>query len=230
MWSVRWWKRVREWTEKTSSIMPNGCAMNFHLLLLLGFLHGKMKPKRKKWDHGSVQWEQDPGAGFHDRCGSWCECAQCHGDDGRKCRTVCLAQLHQLRGRVGRGQWQSYCIFIHGKNQAEKSKRLQILNKSNDGFYIAQEDLKLPGAGWSVWCTSERRFELWDRWYLPGCINPEKSQWCSRIYPVTGWYTGTSTASSAERKTGRICRKTDRRSGPVSCVFEEKLAKCGKMG
>lgn len=58
-----------------------------------------------------------------------------------------LAQLHQLRGRVGRGEFQSYCIFVHGKDQAEKSKRLQILNQSNDGFYIAQEDLKLRGPG-----------------------------------------------------------------------------------
>ena len=58
-----------------------------------------------------------------------------------------LAQLHQLRGRVGRGEFQSYCIFVHGKDHAEKSKRLQILNQSNDGFYIAQEDLKLRGPG-----------------------------------------------------------------------------------
>ncbi len=58
-----------------------------------------------------------------------------------------LAQLHQLRGRVGRGDRQSYCIFVHGQNQAEKSQRLQILNKSNDGFYIASEDLKLRGPG-----------------------------------------------------------------------------------
>ena len=57
-----------------------------------------------------------------------------------------LAQLHQLRGRVGRGEYQSYCIFIQG-NQEQVSKRLEILNKSNDGFYIAGEDLKLRGPG-----------------------------------------------------------------------------------
>lgn len=57
-----------------------------------------------------------------------------------------LAQLHQLRGRVGRGEYQSYCIFIQG-NQDQISKRLEILNKSNDGFYIAGEDLKLRGPG-----------------------------------------------------------------------------------
>lgn len=58
-----------------------------------------------------------------------------------------LAQLHQLRGRVGRGDAQSYCIFIHGKNQAEQSKRLEILASTNDGFRIAEEDLKLRGPG-----------------------------------------------------------------------------------
>ena len=58
-----------------------------------------------------------------------------------------LAQLHQLRGRVGRGSAQSYCIFISGSKSDETKKRLEILNKSNDGFYIASEDLKLRGPG-----------------------------------------------------------------------------------
>ena len=58
-----------------------------------------------------------------------------------------LAQLHQLRGRVGRGEHQSYCIFMQGNKEKETSKRLEILNKSNDGFYIAEEDLKLRGPG-----------------------------------------------------------------------------------
>lgn len=58
-----------------------------------------------------------------------------------------LAQLHQLRGRVGRGEYQSYCIFMQGSDAKETSKRLEILNKSNDGFYIAGEDLKLRGPG-----------------------------------------------------------------------------------
>ena len=58
-----------------------------------------------------------------------------------------LAQLHQLRGRVGRGKWQSYCIFMQSEGKKEKSKRLEILNKSNDGFKIAEEDLKMRGPG-----------------------------------------------------------------------------------
>lgn len=58
-----------------------------------------------------------------------------------------LAQLHQLRGRVGRGDAQSYCIMLCGTEKKEALDRLDILNKSNDGFYIAGEDLKLRGPG-----------------------------------------------------------------------------------
>lgn len=58
-----------------------------------------------------------------------------------------LAQLHQLRGRVGRGEFQSYCIFISGSKKQETMERLSILNKSNDGFFIANEDLRLRGPG-----------------------------------------------------------------------------------
>ena len=58
-----------------------------------------------------------------------------------------LAQLHQLRGRVGRGEYQSYCIFMTASKSKETKERLEILNHSNDGFYIANEDLKLRGPG-----------------------------------------------------------------------------------
>ncbi len=58
-----------------------------------------------------------------------------------------LAQLHQLRGRVGRGDAQSYCIMINTSTGKTAQKRLEILNKSNDGFYIASEDLKFRGPG-----------------------------------------------------------------------------------
>lgn len=58
-----------------------------------------------------------------------------------------LAQLHQLRGRVGRGEHQSYCIFVSAKDNKETMERLQILNQSNDGFHIASEDMKLRGPG-----------------------------------------------------------------------------------
>lgn len=58
-----------------------------------------------------------------------------------------LASLHQLRGRVGRGDAQSYCIFISTSGRQETKERLEILNKSNDGFEIANWDLKLRGPG-----------------------------------------------------------------------------------
>ena len=58
-----------------------------------------------------------------------------------------LAQLHQLRGRVGRGDAQSYCIFVQGSKDEEAGKRLQVLARSNDGFYVASEDLKMRGPG-----------------------------------------------------------------------------------
>ena len=58
-----------------------------------------------------------------------------------------LAQLHQLRGRVGRGKKQSYCIFITGDGSGKNNRRLDVLNRSNDGFFIAAEDLKLRGPG-----------------------------------------------------------------------------------
>ncbi len=58
-----------------------------------------------------------------------------------------LAQLHQIRGRVGRAEHQSYCIFINTNDKKETIERLDILNHSNDGFYIAGEDLKRRGPG-----------------------------------------------------------------------------------
>ncbi|WP_449148093.1 ATP-dependent DNA helicase RecG [Stomatobaculum sp.] len=58
-----------------------------------------------------------------------------------------LATLHQLRGRVGRGRDQAYCIFVQGKKSREGSERLGLLQRSNDGFEIAAADLKQRGPG-----------------------------------------------------------------------------------
>ncbi len=58
-----------------------------------------------------------------------------------------LSGLHQLRGRVGRGVHQSYCIFMTATKSKDTKERLDILAKSNDGFHIANEDLKLRGPG-----------------------------------------------------------------------------------
>lgn len=59
-----------------------------------------------------------------------------------------LAQLHQLRGRVGRGGTQSHCVLLYGTPLSTLAKqRLQVLRQSNDGFYIAEEDLRMRGPG-----------------------------------------------------------------------------------
>jgi len=58
-----------------------------------------------------------------------------------------LAQLHQLRGRVGRGNEQSYCVLLAGNDTPEVMERLQVLRDSDDGFYLAEKDLELRGAG-----------------------------------------------------------------------------------
>ncbi len=58
-----------------------------------------------------------------------------------------LAQLHQLRGRVGRGSGQSYCILINRGNSEIGQKRMKIMEESGDGFHIAEKDLVLRGPG-----------------------------------------------------------------------------------
>lgn len=58
-----------------------------------------------------------------------------------------LAQLHQLRGRVGRGEVQSFCVLLTDSDSPETLARLNVLHTSNDGFYLAEQDLKLRGAG-----------------------------------------------------------------------------------
>lgn len=75
-----------------------------------------------------------------------------------------LAQLHQLRGRVGRGKHQSYCIMVNCGDEKETRERLDILNRSNDGFYIASEDLKLRGPGdiFGIRQSGDMEFKLAD--------------------------------------------------------------------
>ena len=58
-----------------------------------------------------------------------------------------LSQLHQLRGRVGRGKHQSYCILISDNRNEETRQRLRVMTKPTDGFRIAEEDLRLRGPG-----------------------------------------------------------------------------------
>lgn len=93
-----------------------------------------------------------------------------------------LAQLHQLRGRVGRGDKQSYCIFISKSERPETMKRLKILNESNDGFYIASQDLSLRGPGdlFGIRQSGDLRFVLGDI-YQDAALLQCASDWADRI-------------------------------------------------
>lgn len=111
------------------------------------YLHGKMKAKEKnqimeRFAAGEIQvlvstTVVEVGVNVPNATVMMIENAERFG----------LAQLHQLRGRVGRGKSQSYCIMVNCSEEEGTMERLDILNKSNDGFYIASEDLKLRGPG-----------------------------------------------------------------------------------
>jgi ATP-dependent DNA helicase RecG len=58
-----------------------------------------------------------------------------------------LAQLHQLRGRVGRGGNKSFCILLTSDNDPEKLEKIAVMERTNDGFVIAEEDLRIRGPG-----------------------------------------------------------------------------------
>lgn len=113
----------------------------------VGMLHGRMKPAEKNtimesFLSGDIQvlvstTVVEVGVNVPNATVMMVENAERFG----------LAQLHQLRGRVGRGEHQSYCIFLNGNGGHEKNKRLEVLVQSNDGFFIAAEDLKLRGPG-----------------------------------------------------------------------------------
>lgn len=93
-----------------------------------------------------------------------------------------LAQLHQLRGRVGRGDKQSYCIFISKSQNPQTMERLKILNESNDGFYIAGKDLSLRGPGdlFGIRQSGDLRFALGDI-YRDASILQSASDWADKV-------------------------------------------------
>lgn len=93
-----------------------------------------------------------------------------------------LAQLHQLRGRVGRGDQQSYCIFVSKSNRPQTMERLKILNESNDGFYIAGKDLSLRGPGdlFGIRQSGDLQFVLGDI-YRDAAILQSASEWADQI-------------------------------------------------
>ena len=132
-------ENVTDYAKKLQEVLPDEIRVEI--------LHGKMKPTEKykimeAFDAGEIQvlvstTVVEVGVNVPNATVMMVENAERFG----------LAQLHQLRGRVGRGEHQSYCIFIQGNNEEDTSRRLKILNESNDGFYIAGEDLKLRGPG-----------------------------------------------------------------------------------
>lgn len=132
-------ENVIDYSDTLQEIMGNDVKV--------GFLHGKMKPSEK--DEIMNQFAQNEiqilvsttvievGIDVANATVIMIENAERFG----------LAQLHQLRGRVGRGKHQSYCIFMTASKAKETKERLDILNHSNDGFKIAEEDLRLRGPG-----------------------------------------------------------------------------------
>ncbi|MBQ8527708.1 MAG: ATP-dependent DNA helicase RecG [Lachnospiraceae bacterium] len=113
----------------------------------IAYLHGKMKPKQKaeimdRYALGEIDilvstTVIEVGINVPNATVMLVENAERFG----------LSTLHQIRGRVGRSEKQSYCIFMESEEKERKNERLEILNHSNDGFEIANEDLKLRGPG-----------------------------------------------------------------------------------
>lgn len=149
-------ENVIEYAKKLQAILPPSIHVDF--------LHGKMKAAEKNekmidFAENKIQvlvstTVVEVGVNVPNATVMMVENAERFG----------LAQLHQLRGRVGRGGNQSYCIFINGTGKKEASERLEILNKSNDGFFIASEDLKLRGPGdfFGVRQSGDFEFKLGD--------------------------------------------------------------------
>jgi ATP-dependent DNA helicase RecG len=149
----------------------------------VAYLHGKMKPKEKNqvmadFASGEIQvlistTVIEVGVNVPNATVMMVENAERFG----------LAQLHQLRGRVGRGSYQSYCIFINHSDSKASKERLDILNHSNDGFYIASQDLKLRGPGdfYGVRQSGALEFDLGDI-YTDVTLLKDASEAAGKIY------------------------------------------------
>lgn len=132
-------ENVVDYTKKIREYLPQN--------MVIEYLHGKMKPTMKeeimeRFGKGEIQilvstTVIEVGINVPNATVMMIEDAQRFG----------LAQLHQLRGRVGRGKAQSYCILVNTTKSKSAKERLEILNQSNDGFYIAQKDMELRGSG-----------------------------------------------------------------------------------
>ena len=132
-------ENVMDYTEQLRANLP--------LKTNIEYLHGKMKAKEKnnimeRFAAGEIQvlvstTVVEVGINVPNATVMMIE----------NCERFGLAQLHQLRGRVGRGKYQSYCIFMTGHESKETKERMDIMGKTNDGFVIAEKDLKLRGPG-----------------------------------------------------------------------------------
>lgn len=95
-----------------------------------------------------------------------------------------LSQLHQLRGRVGRGKYDSYCFLISNNRNPETMQRLKVMCSTNDGFKIADEDLKLRGPG----DFSESDSTVCRKWRLPILQIPKvwsfRKKWLILLYLI----------------------------------------------
>ncbi len=147
---------VISYTDKLRAMMPEQVR--------IAYLHGKMKPMEKKAVMDAFLRNDihvlvsttvvEVGVNVPNASVMLIENAERFG----------LAQLHQLRGRIGRGDKQSYCIFMSCKQNKQTMKRLETLKNSNDGFYIASEDLKLRGPGdlFGIRQSGELQFKIGD--------------------------------------------------------------------
>lgn len=149
-------ENVTEYTEKLKKVLPKEVRVEC--------LHGQMKPKLKNYimeEYANHNIDVlvsttviEVGINVPNSTVMMVENAERFG----------LAQLHQLRGRVGRGEHQSYCIFLSTSNQNDTMERLQVLNKSNDGFFISSEDMRLRGPGdlFGIRQSGQFKFRLGD--------------------------------------------------------------------
>lgn len=149
-------ENVLDYTDSLRKIMPENVTV--------ASLHGRMKAQEKDdvmtaFKEGNVQilvstTVVEVGVDVPNATVMMIENAERFG----------LAQLHQLRGRVGRGTEQSYCIMVNTSDSEKAAERLDILNKSNDGFHIAEEDLRMRGPGdlFGVRQSGEMLFDLAD--------------------------------------------------------------------
>ncbi len=164
-------ENVVEYTEKLRKALPDTVRVEF--------LHGQMNPKAKNYimeefaqHHIDVLVSTtviEVGINVPNATVMLVENAERFG----------LAQLHQLRGRVGRGKNQSYCIFITTTSQNDTMERLQVLNKSNDGFFISSEDMRLRGPGdlFGIRQSGQFQFRLGDIYQDAGIL--QEAQRCA---------------------------------------------------